>query len=141
MGQWHVQIEKREIDYVTVEETVCQVSQYPGKEQRQRNIAQPIMGTTPPHKQRENEDEREAGENNEKCVVVFEGAEGRPVVCHVHDREEIRHDDMNVLGPDKSYDQALGDLIQEIERQGEQQNVFHGNVTSVDSLHCESLNR
>jgi hypothetical protein len=53
------------------------------------------------------------------------------VVGDVHDGEEIRDDDADVFRVHKTQDQPFRDLVQRVEGEREQQDVFHGSVTSL----------
>jgi hypothetical protein len=48
MSEWHVQIEEREVDDVTVEEAVGQVAHDSAKKKGERDIAQRIAQARPP---------------------------------------------------------------------------------------------
>jgi hypothetical protein len=117
MRERHVQIEKSEIDDVTVEETVGQVPHDAREEQRERDIAERIAVPSAAKQERENKNESDARKDDEKRVVVLERAESRAIVGHVHDREKIRDDDVNILGAHKPQDEPLCDLVQRIERE------------------------
>ena len=90
MREGHMQIEEREIDDVTVEETVREVAHDPGQQERQGNVPEPIAGTRPAEKQREDKHERHTREHDEKSVVVLEGTERRAGVGNVDQMKEGR---------------------------------------------------
>jgi hypothetical protein len=127
--QRKVQVEKREIDHVTVKEPVRQVAHYSSEEESQGDITQPVAGTHPSQEERENEDESETGEDDEKRVLVLERTEGGAVIGHVDESEEIRNDELRrIVGVDVTKHQSLGDLIQEVEWEREKQDVFHAEI-------------
>ena len=89
-------IEKQEIDDVTVEETVGQISQYAGQKQRERNIAPADRADVGRSNSGNNENERDAGKRNEKQVVVLERTESRAGIRHVHEMKEIGNDGVGI---------------------------------------------
>src|SRR5205814_7483309 len=77
------------------------------------------------------ENESNAGEHNEEGIVVLERSKGRAVVGYVHQREKIWDDPPRlIVRMDVTDHDPLGELIQEIERQREEQDVFHRFATT-----------
>src|SRR5436190_10013807 len=65
IGEADVQIKKEKIDYVSVKQAICQISQNPGKEKRERYIP-PRVRPPVSHQQNRHNDHRDDGNYNEE---------------------------------------------------------------------------
>src|SRR4051794_1300589 len=78
-----------------------------------------------PDEQREDEDQRGAGERDKEEVVILEGAEGRASVGEEDEGEKFRDDDARRVRIDVVDRPPFRELIERVERQGEEEEEAH----------------
>jgi len=120
----NVQVKKQEIDYVTVKKAIGEISQDPGKQQAKRNIA-PRVRRAPANKQRDDKEQGDARNGHEKAVIIFEGAESGAGIGDIDEVKETGHHLLRLVRIDVLEDEVLGQLIQRVKRQREEQDEFH----------------
>ena len=108
MRQRQVQIEEQKIDDVTVEEAVGEIAENAREQQAERDAA-PGIARFRRSIRTVDDDERDAGERDEKAVVVPEGTEGGAGIGDVNEGEEIGRNRMSrrLGGVDEVEDQIL----------------------------------
>jgi hypothetical protein len=121
------QIEQKKIDDVAVKETIGQVAEDAGQQQAERDVA-PFVRRSFSQKQNQNNQQGDTRNSNEKFVVVLEGTERSAGIRNVYEMEEPFHHRMRFLGVDILKHQILCQLIQRVEREGEEKDVFHCEV-------------
>ena len=110
MSQRDVQIEQQKINDVAVQQPIGQIPKNPGEEQTERDIPPDVPGP-PPHQQRDHEEQRHAGNGNEKSIVISEGTEGRAGVGHMNQIQEAGNNHPRLFRINRLDDQVFGELI------------------------------
>ena len=95
MCEGQVQIEEQKIDDVAMQEAIGQVAKNAGKKQPEGEPA-PWVARFLAHEQHGDDDQRDAGERDEKRVVVAKGTEGCAGVRDMDQFEEIWNNDRAV---------------------------------------------
>ena len=134
---WRVrsEIKQEKVNYVTVEKSISEVAENPGQQQRQGNIA-PRVWFAFPHQQYQNNQQRDARDRDEKCIVVLKRTKGRAGVCIVHPLEELRF--QLFVRIDVLQDEIFRPLIQGIEWKREEEDKFH---TAFDAANAHRPTR
>src|SRR5678815_3875653 len=109
IGVADVQIKKEKVDHVSVKQAICQISQNPGKEKRQRYIPKRVR---PPvsHQQNRHNDQCDDGNYNEESVVALERSKRGAGIGNVNQIEEIRHYNASIVRANGSQYPVLGQL-------------------------------
>ena len=130
IGVANVQIKKKKIDYVSVKQAICQISQNTGKKKRQRYVP---PGIRPPvsHQQNCDDDQSDEGNYNEEGVISLERSKGGAGINDVNQMEKIRHDDPRIVRINRSQNQLLRELIQCVEWKREEEDELHVEVGRV----------
>ena len=126
-------IEKQKIDHVTVQEPIGHVAEDAGEKQRERNIT-PRIARVRSQQERDNKDERDAGERDEKQVVVLEGTESGAGIRHVNEMKEIGDDCTGIGGIDGANDPPFRQLIERVERQRKKDDDRRSSLLETFSL-------
>jgi hypothetical protein len=116
-----VQIKKEKVDHVSVKQAICQISQNPGKEKRQRYIAPPIQAVGS-HQQNRHNNQRDDGNYNEESVVPLERSKRGTGIGDVNQMEKVRYDNASIVGTDGSQYPVFRQLVQSVERKREKEN-------------------
>ena len=119
-----VQIKKEKVDHVSVEQTIRQISQNACEEKRQRYIP-PRINPPVSHQQNCDDDQSDEGNYNEESVVALERSKGGAVIGYVNQVEKVRHYNARIVRVDGSQYQLLRQLVQSIERKGDEEDEFH----------------
>ena len=114
-----MQIEEQEIDDVTVQEAIGEIAEDPGQEQTESDPS-PRITRFAAQEQNGHYNERDTGKRDEETVVVPERAEGRAGVRDVDESKKIGNDNVRIGRIDEAKDETLRDLIEGVERQGEE---------------------
>ena len=120
IGEADVQIKKEKIDYVSVKQAICQISQNPGKEKRERYIP-PRVRPPMSHQQNRHNDHRDDGNYNEESVVALERSKRGAGIGDVNQIEEVRHYNPSIVKANGSHYPVLGQLVQSVERKREKE--------------------
>jgi hypothetical protein len=115
IGVADVQIKKEEVDHVSVKQAICQISQNPGKEKRERYIP-PLVRSPRSHQQNRHNDQCDDGNYEEESVVALERSKRGAVIGDVNQMEEIRHYNASIVRGNGSQYPVLRQLIQSVER-------------------------
>ena len=137
MRERNVQIEEQKIDHVTVKQAIGQVSHDAGQEQARAKHRARRRGAWRRRSNSQHEDERDAGEDDEKQVVVLEGTESGSGVGDENQGEEFRDDDARLFRNDVTQDQPLRALVERVERQGEEEEEFHPEKAERPTLNVQ----
>ena len=124
IGEADVQIKKEKIDYVSVKQAICQISQNPGKEKRERYIP-PRIRSPMSHQQNRHNDHRDDGNYNEESVVALERPKRGAGIGDVNQIEEVRHYNASIVRANGSHYQVLRQLVQSVERKREKEDELH----------------
>ncbi len=89
IGEADVQIKKEKIDYVSVKQAICQISQNPSKEKRERYIP-PRVRSPMSHQQNCHDDQCDDGNYNKESVVALERSKRGAGIGDVNQIEEVR---------------------------------------------------
>jgi len=116
MRERDVQIEEQEVDHMAVQKTIGEISHDSGQEQGKRNVAQPVPGALP-KEQRQDENKRDTGKDDEKPIVVPERSEGRSGVGDVNETKKIGDNDTQLLRVNVAEDEPFRDLVERVKRQ------------------------
>jgi hypothetical protein len=116
IGISNVQIEKKKIDHVSVQEAISQIPQNSGEQQCEREVAPGIVVAVSDEQNR-HDDQRDDGNYNEESIVAPEGSKRRAGIRNINQAEKVRHDDVRLIRANQSQDQVLRQLIQSVERQ------------------------
>jgi hypothetical protein len=108
-----VQIEKKEIDDVSVKQAIRQISQNAGKEKRQRYIP-PQVRPSVSHQQNYHDDQCDERNYDEESVVALERSKRRAGIGDVNQIEEIRHYTESLVWTYRSLYPLLRQLVQNI---------------------------
>ena len=121
---WRVrsEIKQEKINYVTVDKSISEVAENPGQQQRQGNVA-PCIWFAFAHQQHQNNQQRDARDSDEKCIVVLKRTKRRAGVCVVHQLEELRF--QLLVRIDVFQDKIFRPLIQRIEWKREEEDKLH----------------
>jgi hypothetical protein len=115
-----VQIKKEKVDHVSVKQAICQISQNPGKEKRQRYIP-PGVRAAGSHQQNRHNNQRNDGNYNEKSVVALERSKRGTGIGDVNQMEKVRYDNASIVGTDGSQYPVFRQLVQSVERKREKE--------------------
>lgn len=96
-----------------VEQSIGQIAQYSGKQQRQGNIAPDVDRSTANQKDH-NHKKRKARERDEKCVIPLKRSECRPGISDVYDVEKVRDLRPGSARFDIAHYQTLRQLIEQV---------------------------
>ena len=129
IGVADVQIKKEKVDHVSVKQAICQISQNPGKEKRERYIP-PRIRSPMSHQQNRHNDHRDDGNYNEESVVALERSKRRAGIGDVNQIEEIRHYDTSIVRANRSHYRVLRQLVQSVKWKREEKDVLHGDCLS-----------
>src|SRR5437667_4931844 len=116
MRVWHVQVEEKKIDHVSVKESIGEISQDAGEEQGQRDIA-PGIRRSPPHEECDNKKQCKTGNHDKKSVVVLKGTKRCAGIGDVYEMKKAGHDLARLIRIDVAQDKILGQMIERIKRQ------------------------
>ncbi len=114
-GSVSPEIEEKEIDHMTVEESVGKITEDAGEQKTERQSA-PGIGRFAPKEQEGNHNQRDTGQRDEEAVVVGKRTKGGAGVSHMDKGEKIRNEKLWLAGIDEAQDQLLGYLIKRVER-------------------------
>src|SRR5919106_5219776 len=115
IGVADMQIKEEKIDHVSVKQAICQISQNPGKEKRQRYIP-PRVRRPAPHQQNRHNEQCDDGNYDEESVVSLERSKRSAVIGDVNQIEKARHYTASIVRADGSQYPLLRQLIQSVER-------------------------
>jgi hypothetical protein len=124
IGVADVQIKKEEVDHVSVKQTICQISQNPGKKKRERYIA-PSVGPVMSHQQNRHNDQRDDGNANKESVVAPKGSKRGTGIGYVNQIEKVRHYNASSVRADGSEYPVFRQLVQSVKRKREEKNESH----------------
>ena len=98
-------------------QSIGQIAQYPGEEQREGEIAPGIFVILFSQEKGNDCDQSDTRQHDKERVVVSEGTESRPGIGDIHQIEPARNDLELGFGIDVMQNPILADLIERIERQ------------------------
>src|SRR5215831_9717286 len=124
IGVADVKIKKEKVDHVSVKQTICQISQNPGKEKRQGYIPPPVRPTVSDQQHRHNH-QCDDGNDNEKSVVAPKRSKRGAGIRDVDEIEEVRHYNPSIVRANGSQYPLLRQLVQSVKRKREEQDEFH----------------
>jgi hypothetical protein len=119
-----VQIKKEKIDHVSVKQAICQISQNPSKEKRERYLP-PRIRSPVSHQQNRHNDHRDDGNYDEESVVALERSKRGAVIGDVNQIEEVRHYNPSIVRANGSQYPVLRQLVQSVERKREKEDELH----------------
>jgi len=96
IGVADVQIKKKKVDHVSVEQAICQISQDAGKKKRERYIS-PGVRSAGSHQQHRDNNQCHNGNNDEEGVVALKRSKCRAGIGDVNQMEEFRDDIASVV--------------------------------------------
>jgi hypothetical protein len=124
IGEANVQIKKKKVDHVSVKQAICQISQNPGKEKRERYIP-PRVRSPVSHQQNRHNDHRDDGNYNEESVVALKRSDRGAGIGDVNQIEEVRHYNPSIVKANGSHYPVLRQLVQSVERKREKEDELH----------------
>src|SRR5436190_24354764 len=119
-----MQIKEQEIDHVTVQKTIGEITEHPGEKQSESDASPRIVGFAAQEQNRHDE-EGDKRKRNEESVVVPERPKGGAGIGNVHQGEKIRNNNAWIGWIDEAQDKILRDLVEDVERQGEIEKNLH----------------
>ena len=124
IGVANVQIKKEKVDHMSVKQAICQISQDPGKEKRQRYIP-PRVRAPISHQQNRHDDQCDDRNYNEESVVSPERSKRGAGIGDVNQIEEVRHYNASIVRANGSQYPVLRQLVQSVERKREKEDELH----------------
>ena len=109
---------------MSVKQAICQISQNPGKEKRERYIP-PRVRPPVSHQQNRHDDQCDEGNYNEESVVALERSKRGAVIGDVNQIEEVRHYNASIVRANGSQYPVLRQLVQSVERKREKEDELH----------------
>src|SRR2546423_7149257 len=106
-----------------MDETIGEVAENTGEEQAERDKS-PGIPRGPPEEQQGDDDERNAGERDEKTVVISKRAECGAGVSDMNEREKALDNGARRGGIDKAQNEKFCQLIKSVKRQGKEEEDF-----------------
>ena len=124
IGVADVQIKKEKIDHVSVKQAICQISQNPGKEKRERYIP-PRVRPPVSHQQNRHDDHCDDGNYNEESVVALERSKRGAVLVTLTRLKKSGTTIASIVRANGSQYPLLRQLVQSVERKREEEDQSH----------------
>jgi hypothetical protein len=109
---------------VSVKQAICQISQNPGKEKRQRDIP-PSVRPPVSHQKNRHHHQCDDGNYDEESVVALERSKRGAGIGNVNQIEEVRHYNASVVRANRSQYPLLRQLVQSVEWKREEKDQSH----------------
>jgi hypothetical protein len=117
---------------VSVKQAICQISQNPGKEKRERYIP-PRVRSPVSHQQNRHNDHRDDGNYNEESIVALERSKRGAGIGDVNQIEEVRHYNASIVRAYRSQYPPLRQLVQSVERKREEEDEPHVGIDPANA--------